>query len=190
MSGCSSGSFVIEAPSLASPLWGETRSRTAFAVKTGTRELIVPASLLRRTCVRLDSGRMPNHLLDQVTQPRANSTKIAALHSFAALASRVPKSFRRGPPSEQGGSADDPAGATWHARRSGISNGLGECTDARDDSDRDGTECVRALRGAGAATCGVNPRRSRGRSAGDRLARVRGSSLHSLKEPEECASPN
>jgi hypothetical protein len=127
MSGCSSGSFVIEAPSLASPLWGETRSRTAFAVKTGTRELIVPASLLRRTCVRLDSGRMPNHLLDRVTQPRANSTKIAALHSFAALASRVPKSFRRGPPSEQGGSADDPAGATWHARRSGISNGLGEC---------------------------------------------------------------
>jgi hypothetical protein len=25
------------------------------------------------------------------------------------------------------GSADDPAGATWHARRSGISNGLREC---------------------------------------------------------------
>ena len=70
---------------------------------------------------------MPNHLLDRVTQPRANSTKIAALHSFAALASRVPKSFRRGPPSQQGSSADDPAGATWHARRSGISNGLGEC---------------------------------------------------------------
>ena len=63
-------------------------------------------------------------------------------------------------------------------------------TDEGDDSDRDGTECVRALRGAGAAACGVNPRRSRGRSAGDRLARVRGFSLHSLKEPEECASPN
>ena len=63
-------------------------------------------------------------------------------------------------------------------------------TDEGDDSDRDGTECVRALRGAGAAACGVSPRRSRGRPAGDRLARVRGSSLHSLKEPEECASPN
>jgi hypothetical protein len=47
--------------------------------------------------------------------------------SFAALASRVPKSFRRGPPSQQGGSADDPAGATGHVRRSGISNGSGEC---------------------------------------------------------------
>ena len=63
-------------------------------------------------------------------------------------------------------------------------------TDDGDDSDPDGTECVRALRGAGAAACGVNPRRSRGRSAGDRLARLRGFSLHSLKEPEECASPN
>jgi hypothetical protein len=62
-------------------------------------------------------------------------------------------------------------------------------TDEGDDSDRDGTECVRALRGAGAAACGVSPLRSRGRPAGDRLARVRESSLHSLKEPEECASP-
>ena len=51
MSGCSSGSFVIEAPSLAGPLSGETRSRTAFGAKTGTRELIVPASLLwKNTC--------------------------------------------------------------------------------------------------------------------------------------------
>jgi hypothetical protein len=29
-------------------------------------------------------------------------------------------------------------------------------TDEGDDSDRDGTECVRALRGAGAAACGVS----------------------------------
>jgi hypothetical protein len=51
MSGCGSGSFVIEARSLASPLSGETRSRTAFGAKTGTRELIVPASLLwKNTC--------------------------------------------------------------------------------------------------------------------------------------------
>jgi hypothetical protein len=41
-------------------------------------------------------------------------------------------------------------------------------TDKGDDRDRDGTECVRALRGAGAAACGVSSRRSRGRPAGDR----------------------
>ena len=29
-------------------------------------------------------------------------------------------------------------------------------TDEGDDSDRDGTECVRALRGAGATACGVS----------------------------------
>ena len=59
------------------------------------------------------------------------------------------KSFRRGPPSQQGGSADDPAGAAWHARRSESATDWVNVGPHRrgDDSDRDGTECVRALRG-------------------------------------------
>jgi hypothetical protein len=48
---------------LASPLWGEARSRAAFAAKTGTRELIVPA-IPSVEDVRWIGAECLNHLLD------------------------------------------------------------------------------------------------------------------------------
>jgi hypothetical protein len=84
-----------------------------------------PRCLKRRSRLRKARSTFPNAGKQTRATTRAQAdvsdywcvcrVRAKHTHSFAALASRVPMSFRRGPPSQQGGSADDPAGATWHA---------------------------------------------------------------------------